>query len=345
MPAASRRQALLAAPFAAFGLILAGCGIHGTAPTGTGDYSGLRLVAFASDRGNAAGQYDVYLWDFDSLRFREVPGLNFTSAEHHPSITSDGRFIAFQVDRGGGAGDDIEIYDRKAQAYVNLPGLDTPNDESEPAFTGDGRMLCYTQGIAATAVRRVRLYDGATKLPVALPGLDTSGVTYSDYSPAPNHDGSLIAFVSTRNNNNPDLFIYDRIHRVVLDGPKLRAALVSANDDLDPSFSTSGQFLAFASNRATSQGGYDVYLLEFAVSATQTDTLLRDLTPANTASDERHPSVSDNGNTIVFQSNRAGGQGRWDLWDYDRTTHVVTPPGPGCNSPGDDIEPSLKWPY
>src|SRR5262249_13161057 len=153
--------------------------IHGTSPTGTGDISGRRLVAFASDRGNAVGQYDVYLWDFDSLRFRAVPGLNFTSAERHPSITSDGRFIAFQVNRGGGAGADIEIYDRKAQAYVNLPRLDTANDENEPAFTGDGRMLCYTQGSAT--VRRVRLFDGTNKLPVALPGLDTAGVTYSDY--------------------------------------------------------------------------------------------------------------------------------------------------------------------
>ena len=76
-----------------------------------------------------------------------------------------------------------------------------------------------------------------------------------------------------------------------------------------------------------------------------TDTLLRDVAAANSANDERHPGIGESGNTIVFQSDRPGGQGRWDLWDYDRTTQLVTQPGPDYDSAGDDIEPSLKWPY
>jgi Tol biopolymer transport system component len=344
MPALRRRGAGAIVVALVAGLALAsGCGVKNSPTTGTGDVSGLRLAAFASDRGKPTGQYDIYLWDFDSLAFHALPGLNYTSAERHPSITSDGRFIAFQTSLGGGAGDDVEIYDRKAQAYVNLPGLNTLNDENEPAFTGDGKMLCYTQTTLATGIRRVRLYDGATKLPVALAGLDASGATYSDYAPSPNFDGSLIAFVSTRN-GNPDIFLYDRGRHIVLDGPNLRAALVSANDDLDPKFSASGRFLTFASNRATSLGLHDVFLLEFAVSASGTDTLLRDVSLANSASDELHPSVSDNGNVIVFQSNRSG-QGGWDLWNFDRTTTLTTQPGTGYVSAGNDIEPALKWPY
>jgi Tol biopolymer transport system component len=325
-------------------LFLAGCSVaNNGSPTGTGDLAGLRLGVFASDRGHATGQYDIYLWDYDLLAFRAVPGLNYTSAERHPSLSSDGRFIAFQTNRGGGAGDDIEIYDRKAQGYVSLPGLNTANDESDPAFTGDGKKLCYAQGAQGSAFRRVKLYDGVTKAPIALPGIDVAG-TYSDYSPAPNFDGSLIAFVSTRN-GNPDIFVYDRSRGMVLDGPELRAALVSAGDDVDPSFSTTARFLTFASNRAGSQGGYDVYLLEFAVTQTRTDTLLRDVSAANGVADDRHPSVGDNGNIIVFQSNRGVGQGGWDLWNFDRTNVTVTQLGTGYNSTSDDIEPSIKWPY
>src|SRR5438034_8994903 len=56
------------------GLAVAGCSTP-TRPTGTGDISGQRLAVFASDRGNALGQYDILLWDFDASAFKELPGI------------------------------------------------------------------------------------------------------------------------------------------------------------------------------------------------------------------------------------------------------------------------------
>jgi len=48
----------------------------------------------------------------------------------------------------------------------------------------------------------------------------------------------------------------------------------------------------------------------------------------------------------VFQSDRPGGQGGYDLWTYDRltATPVHLDPSLGYNSLGNDVEPSLKWP-
>ena len=322
---------------------LAGCSGKPSKPTGTGDISGLRLGAFASDRGNSPGQYDIYLWDYDAQAFKAIDATRTAAAESHPTISSDGRFIAYQVNRGGSGGDDIEMFDRKGPGFIDLSPINTSADENEPAFSGNAKLLCYTQVTAG--VRRIRLFDGTNGTSVALPGLDTTG-TYNDYSPAPNYDASLIAFVSTRN-GAPDIFIYDRGRKQVLDGLALRSALVSANDDLDPSFSQSGRFLTFASSRPGGAGGLDVYVLEFAVTSTHTDTLLRTMPLANTSSDDRHPSISDSGNILVFQSDRADGQGRIDLWNFDRSTSTLTHPDlPSTyNSAGDDIEPSLKWPY
>ena len=317
---------------------LSGCSSKSSTPTGTGDISGLRLGAFASDR---SGQYDIYLWDYDAQAFKEIPAIRSTAAERHPTISSDGRFIAFQVNRGGSRGDDIEMFDRKGPAFVDLSPIQTSADENEPAFSGNAKLLCYTQ--VTGGLRRIRLFDGVAGAAIALPGIDTSGV-YNDYSPSPNYDASLIAFVSTRN-GGPDIFIYDRNRRRVLNGTRLDPFLVSANEDIDPSFSQSGRFLTFASNRPGGMGGYDVFVVEFAVtSGTQTDTLLHVLPLANSGSDERHPTISDTGNTLVFQSNRAG---NYDLWNYNRNSSTLTHPDPPStyNSAGDDIEPSLKWPY
>ena len=323
---------------------LSGCSSKSSTPTGTGDISGLRLGAFASDR---SGQSDIYLWDYDAQAFKEIPAIRSTAAERHPTISSDGRFIAFQVNRGGASGDDIEMFDRKGPAFVDLSPIQTAADENEPAFSGNAKLLCYTQ--VTGGLRRIRLFDGTTGTAIALPGIDTSGV-YNDYSPSPNYDASLIAFVSTRN-GGPDIFIYDRNRRQVLNGTSLDPFLVSANDDVDPSFSQSGRFLAFASNRPGGLGGYDVFVIEFRpISPTRSDTLFDALPLANSGDDERHPSISDTGNTLVFQSKRAGGvggAGRFDLWNYNRSNSTLTHPEPPSdyNSSGDDIEPSLKWPY
>ena len=321
---------------------LLGCGTSGsTTGTGTGDAGGFRLGAFVSDRNNPPGQTDLYLWDYDAKSFRNLPAVvRSTAAERHPTLSSDGRFIAFQINRGGGGGDDIEMYDRARSTFVDLPGLNTGLDETEPVFTGDGLKLCFVQG----SPRRIRFYNGQTKLLEALPGLDTTGVGYNDYSPAPNRDGSLIAFVSDRT-GSPDIYVWSRLHRGLIDGPKLHQALVSAGEDLDPSFSQNGRFLTFTSDRAGGQGVHDLYLLEFVSSLSVNDTLLRDVHLANSPSDERHPGVSDNGAILVFQSDRAGGLGRWDLWNFDRNSG--DPPGQalGYDSVGDEIEPSIKWPY
>jgi Tol biopolymer transport system component len=311
-----------------------GCGI-GKNTTGTGDLTGNRLGVFASDRGQSAGQFDLYLWDYDYTTYHSLGPLNSTAAERHPSLSSDGRFIAFQVNRGTGTGDDVEMFDRSKNSFIELPGLNGPYDDNEPTFTGDGLKLCYVQR-DAVGRRHVRLYDGTTKAPVPLPGLDTTGVSYDDYSPSANRDGSIIAFVTDRA-GTPDIYLYDRSRHQILDVPELR----SGADDVDPHFSNGGQFLTFSSNRAGGVGGFDLYLLEF--SSFPVDTLLADVHAANSPLDERHPCVSDNGGVIVFQSNRADGLGRIDLWNFDRASGKVGQ-GSGYSSPSDDIEPSIKWP-
>ena len=312
---------------------LSGCG-KTTAPTQpAGDTGGTHLMVFASDRNQTAGQFDLYLYDLDAGGYRLIRNISSaTAADTHPAISPDGQVIAFQSNRGGGTGSDILLYSRSLQQLVALPGVNTALDETEPAFTGDAVKLAFTQMLASGRTR-VRLYDGLGDTLLQLPGLDTTATApYNDWAPSPNQDGSRIAFVSDRS-GNPDIYVWDRATRLLLNLPNLN----SAANDVDPSLSSDSRYLAFASDRSGGIGGYDLYLYDTLV---QTYVTL----PASalTTSDERHPSIGQSGNLIAFQSQRPG-SGGWDLFLLS-VSPANFAPIPGASSVKDDIDPSLLYP-
>jgi Tol biopolymer transport system component len=315
-----------------------GCGnsASSTKPGG-GDTGGTHLVVYTSDRGNTAGQFDIYLYDLDALGFRLIANINSSTApDRHPSISSDGLVIAFQSDRGTGSGSDILLYSRALQQLIALPGVNTTSDETEPAFTGDAVKLAFTRTVAG--VRRVHMVDGFGDTLVALPGLDTTSTAFSDWAPSPNQTGSRIAFVSDRN-GNPDIFVWDAATRSLLDLPNLN----SPGNDVDPSITPDGRYLCFASDRAGGLGGYDLYLYDLLGKVFITlPTNANPLFATNTSADERHPAISVTGDVIVFESTRTG-SGKIDLWNCRRSSSSV---GQGAqeSSASDDIEPSLLYP-
>jgi Tol biopolymer transport system component len=60
------------------------------------------------------------------------------------------------------------------------------------------------------------------------------------------------------------------------------------------------------------------------------------------------PNISKDGREIVFTSNRAGGQGAFDIWSSTRASVLdpwtaPTNLGPAVNGPGPETRPSLSW--
>ncbi len=316
---------------AALLLVAAGGCSNATRVTGPpGDSGGIHLVVYASDRNQGAGQYDLYLYDLDAGGFRAISGANSaTVPDLEPTISRDGRWIAFRSNRGA-AGDDILLYDRLFAVLVPIPNLNTAAGESEPAFTGDVLKLAFVQVTGGR--KRIRLYEGLGDTLIPLPALDVAG-PYDDTSPTPDQTGTRIAFVSDRN-GNPDVFVYDR----TLDATLAIPELVSDSSDIEPSITPDGRFLCFASKRAGGQGGYDLYLYNL-----NARTFVALPAAFNAAADERHPSLSVDGDVIALQSDRAGGLGQMDVWNARRSTSQVGQ-GPGESGVGDEIEPSLLWP-
>src|SRR5712691_334733 len=146
-PTALRRAAPLALLCA---LALPGCSKKNE-PTGPrGDATGEHLVAFASDRGRAAGDYGIALYDVDQGGFHALPNLDEAGSESDPCISNDGRFVTFAATRGGGTtGSDVFIYDRLIQLLLPTPGLNTARDESWPRFTYDSVHLAFVTKLAS----------------------------------------------------------------------------------------------------------------------------------------------------------------------------------------------------
>ena len=307
-------------------LALTGCGKGNTSTGPTGDTTGEHLVVFSTDRSRPAGDHGLALYDLDAGGFRGIPNLDATGQELDPCVSNDGNFIAFRAVRGDGStGSDLYVYDRLNQALLATPNLNTTRDETWPRFTYDSVKLAFVR-TQVSGERRVRLYEPIGDTLITLAGLDaTAG--FNDDMPAPNVDGSRIAFVSDRT-GTLDVLLWNRVG-----GLSPRAALASSGSDTEPSLSADGRWLAFASDRTGGAGGFDVYLYDV------TGDSLVTLTGLSGAGNDRHPAVSADGNVIVFQSDRSGSN---DLYQYVRSTHTLSQPAAFVN-PSDDIQPYLRW--
>jgi len=308
-----------------------GCSKATTSPTC--DTSGTHLVAFASDRNQTAGQFDIYLYDLDQFGFHLLRNLNVPgSSDVSPALAGDGQALAFVTNRGGGAGGtDIMIYDRGSCDFVSKPALNSGGNESEPAFSGNVVHLAFVRDTMGN--RRIRMLNGVTGRIEPIGALDTLRA-YDDVSPALDQTGNAIAFASNRN-GNWDVFLYDHSG----DSLSTLPALVSPDDDVDPAITPDGHWLCFASNRTGGSGGYDIYLVDL------TTRQLVALPNLNSDQDERHPTISRDGNVILFESTRTGGKGKVDVWNYDRRSSASgVGQRPEESSAGDDLHPSVVWP-
>lgn len=328
---AARAAALVLA--LALPVLAGGCGKDGTTSP-TPDCAGIDLLAFASDRGQTAGQTKIYLYDLDQSGFRAIPGVDGAGAEHSPAISNDRRSMAFVTDRGA-TGSDILFYDRCTDRAIEVPDIVTPFTEREPAFSGDGNLLAFVRDTTG-GQSRLRVFNGQALQYRDVAEVDTllgTGATRADH-PTMDQTGAVIAFAADLG-TGWDIWVYDRGTNSLRDLPDLR----SAQDDVDPWITRDGRFLAFASNRAGGLGGFDVYLYDL-----QTKVFLA-LDNLNSNVDDRDPTLSPDANFLVFTSTRtgAGSHGGWDLWNYTRSTKTIGQKTEQ-SSGADDREPYMATP-
>ncbi len=193
-----------------------------------------------------------------------------TDNHNAPSISSDGRYIAFTTTVGLAPGDtnavtDVYLYDRgtRTVTWVSAPagGGASNGASARPRVSADGRYVVFESGASnlvagdTNAMLDVFRYDRVTgeivRISVATGGGQASGASSA---PQISDDGNLVAFASTAFdlvpndvNGASDIFVRDVAAGTT---ERVNLSLTGADGDLastEPALSGDGRFVAFSS--------------------------------------------------------------------------------------------------
>jgi Tol biopolymer transport system component len=347
-----------------------------------------RYVAFSSQAANLVSADsnntgDVFVRDLQTGTTTRVStgpsGRQATGGSFRPSLSDDGRYVAFSSDATDIVGPDtnavmdIFVHDREAgtstRVSVSTAGRQANSYSVEPVISGDGRFVAFTS-VASNLVAAdtngatdIFVWDqqtkGTSRVSVTGAGGQANGASAR---PAISRDGSVVAFssgasnlVAGDTNNQSDVFVRDRVANqtrrvsVASDGSQSNRA------STDPAISADGRFVAFvsfASNLVAgdTNGAWDVFVHDRTTGETSRVSVASDGTQAKvtglvTPEDRGRPSISADGRFVAFTSTARNLSARGTnpftgIFIRDRQANTTTVMEPPID--GRNLEPAIS---
>jgi len=303
-----------------------------------------RFVAFNSDASNIVpgdtnNSFDIFLRDRLTNTTTRVSldsaGNQGNRFSYNPSISADGRFVAFSSFASnivpGDTNGDSDIFVRDTLTNTTtLVSVDSAGNQGNSqsfitSISADGRFVAFTSNASNLVPGdtnddpdifvRDRLTNTTTRVSV-----DSAGnqANYNSYNPSISADGRFVAFSSVASNivpgdanNSFDIFVRDTLTNtttgVSVDSAGNPGNIMSGS----PSISADGRFVAFTSNasnlvpgdtnRERDLVGRHIFVRD---TLTNTTTLVSVDSAGNQAnSDSSSPSISADGQFVAFNSN------------------------------------------
>ena len=333
-----------------------------------------RFVAFSSAATNlVAGDTndanDVFVRDRQANTTTRVSvglaGANANGGSDAPSISADGRWVAFTsaasnlVEGDTNNQRDAFVFDRQTgvttRASLSSTGDEANLDSFTPELSADGRFLAFTS-YASTLVG----FDDNEGSDVFVRDLQAGTTTrVSEYTggfqvdgdsmrPAISADGRYVSFDSDAwdlvwgdTNDVFDVFVHDRqtgyTTRVSVDD----SGSQSDGGSFRPSLSSDGRYVAYYSDASNlvagdNNGASDVILYDRLSGATKRVSVGGGGSEAN--SNSLRPALSANGRLVIFESDASnlvpGDSNQFtDVFVHDRAATPAPPPAVRCVVP------------
>jgi Tol biopolymer transport system component len=300
-----------------------------------------RYVAFWSQASNLVpgdtnGFLDVFVRDRQLGTTARVSltsgGAEGNGHSRFPSISADGRFVAFEssssnlVPGDSNGRFDIFVRDRQLgtteRVSIATGGTQGTDDSSLPSISADGRYVAFesrannlvpgdTNSADDIFVRDRQL--GTTERV----SVDSGGVqgNSSSHDASISGDGNFVAFdsyasnfVGMDTNGTVDVFVRDRLNSVTTRASSTPSGATGSGQSLVPSISGDGRYVAFRSTVGTlvagdTNGVFDVFVHDRQTATTERVSVGPGGVQANGLSVVSGLAISADGRCVAFQSN------------------------------------------
>ena len=277
------------------------------------------------------------------------PVVNSSNTDIAPSLSADGLTLLFQSDRPGGRGaNDIWISVRASltsewgKPTNPGPPLNGSADDGGPSLSPDGLALLFNSGRPG-GLGRQDLWSCQRPTAQAPWGEainlgPTVNSNYDDWAPKLSGDGLVVIFAVLRGKDAGEYLrtCMRKSSRQNWSRPvDLGNEVNGSGWDGGPFLALDGRLLLFHSRRKGGQGEYDLWMHD-RVSPNGSWSKATNLGPSvNGPSFEYLPFLSPDGRSMLFASDRPGGQGRIDLYQIPiRLRERQEPPVVASGPPG-----------
>jgi Tol biopolymer transport system component len=305
-----------------------------------------RIDVFARDRW--AGTTELLCIANDG-----VPGNGNSGLPDRPSISADGRYVAFLSDStnlvpGDTNGrSDVFVRDRRnlttVRVSVSTSGTQGNKNCHYASISANGRFVAFSSEASnlvpndTNADEDVFVHDlqaGTTELVSASP-FGGSGNSWST-QPSISADGRFVAFVSSAFNllhsggsGEPDIYVRDRWTGT---NERVSAAVgggAGNGPSWSPSISADGRFVAFSSSSSNlipgDNGGWDVFVRDRRNGTTELANVSSNGAQGSSPNGFNQCSISADGRYVAFESDSTilvpgDTNGYWDVFVHDRWT-------------------------
>jgi LPXTG-site transpeptidase (sortase) family protein len=282
--------------------------------------------------GDTNGAWDIFVHDCttgDITRASESSGgTQGNGNSMYPSISSDGRYVAFQSDannlvsRDFNWGTDAFVHDRATDTTtrISVGAGGTEANGYNPSISADGRYVAFQSNSAnlvtgdTNARWDIFVHDrttgGTTRVSVDTGGAQGTG---DSYNPSISSDGSYVAFESDANNlvagdtnGWRDIFMHDRTSGTTTRVSVGAGGAQGTGASNYPSISSDGRYVAFDSDAsnlvaADTNGARDVFVHNRTTGVTTRVSV--DTGGAQGNGNSNYPSTSSDGTYVAFDSN------------------------------------------